>query len=265
MLSPNFGQPIRVLLLDPLPLPALRTFEAAHYEVDSHFEDLSEADLVRKIGDYNVVVLERTKTEGILTDEVLRSAHRLLAIGVLSDTSEQVHWATARSMGIPVFTAPYQRYYSAAEMIISSIVLLSRQVLDRSKECHKGEWQKTATHCHEVRGKTLGIVGYGHVGSQVGVLAEALSLKVIFYDSVALMPIGRAQPVDSLDALLAQSDFVALNVPASPDNVKMIGKEQLEKMKEGSYLINASFGEAVDLEALSESLTSSHLYGAAID
>lgn len=187
---------------------------------------------------------------------------------------------------IPVFTAPYQRYYSAAETIISSIVLLSRHVLERSKECHKGEWNKvnppdcirsvntiqtnsassdvrvsfshpptidvrhtnptpSSSHCHEVRGKTLGIVGYGHVGSQVGVLAEALSLKVIFYDSIALMPIGRAQPVDSLDALLAQSDFVALNVPSSPENVKMIRKEHLEKMKKGSYLINASFGEAV--------------------
>ncbi|KAJ3035600.1 hypothetical protein HDV00_003626 [Rhizophlyctis rosea] len=265
MLSPNFGKAIRVLLLDPIPLAALRNFEAAHYEVDECFGDLSEADLVRRIGDYNVVCIERTKGEAILTDEVLRSAHRLLAIGVMSNQASQVHWATARSMGIPVFTSPYQRHYSVAEMIISTIILLARQLLDRSRECHAGEWNKTSTNCHEVRGKTLGIIGYGHVGSQLGVLAEALSLRVLFYDSIALMPIGRAQPVDTLDQLLSQSDYVALNVSPAPENVKMIAAEQLAKMKPNSYLINASFADAVDIDALAEALKSKHLAGAAID
>ncbi|RKO91553.1 hypothetical protein BDK51DRAFT_17722, partial [Blyttiomyces helicus] len=166
---------------------------------------------------------------------------------------------------IPVFNAPYQHFHSAAEMVISYLILLSRQVGDRSREIHSGEWNKTATNCNEVRGKTLGIVGYGHVGSQIGVMAEALSLRVIFYDTVSLMPIGRAQPVDTLDELLERSDYVALNVSNLAENVGMIDRPQLEKMKKGSYLINVSYNEAVSSQDMPEGGREGSVYPSHID
>lgn len=153
----------------------------------------------------------------------------------------------------------------SAEYIIANIVLLSRQIGDRSREIHAGTWNKVSKSCWEVRNKTLGIVGYGHVGSQLGVMAEALSLRVIFYDSVSLMPIGRAQPMDSLEGLLAESDFVSINVSKIPDNNNLFSKKEFAAMKKNASLINTSYGEAVDLEALKEAITSGHLHGAAID
>jgi len=264
-ISPGVHKRIRVLLLDPVPPSARQLFDGAHYDVDECFEHLSESDLVRRIGDYHIVCIERAEEEIILTDEVLRSAHKLLAVGVFSKTAAQIHLDTARIMGIPVFVSPYQHFHSVAEMMISSIILLSRQITDRSKECHSGIWNKLSANCNEVRGKTLGIVGYGHVGSQLGVMAESLSMRVIFYDTVALMPIGRAKPKDTLEELLAESDYVALNISAGPENVKLIGKKELEAMKKGSYLLNASFEEAVDIDALASALKSGHLRGAAID
>ncbi|KAI8908997.1 D-isomer specific 2-hydroxyacid dehydrogenase [Gorgonomyces haynaldii] len=168
-------------------------------------------------------------------------------------------------MGIPVFTAPYQHQTSVSEMVISYIVLLARQIGDRSREIHTGEWNKTSNNCHEVRGKTLGLVGYGHCGSQLGVMAEALSLRVIFYDVVSLMPIGRAEPVSSLNELLEQADYVVLNISKTPENNKLFGKEQFQKMKSSSYFINVSYGDAVDEQALADALKSGHLAGAALD
>ncbi|KAI8899369.1 D-isomer specific 2-hydroxyacid dehydrogenase [Globomyces pollinis-pini] len=254
----------KVLLLDPLPIGTANAF-LQNYTVVECFDDLSEPELVKKISDFHVVCLSREKDECILTEEVLRSANRLLAIGVFGSLSNQVDMDTAQLMGIPVFTAPFQHQHSVAELVISQLILLSRQIGDRSKEIHQGEWQKTSNDCHEVRSKTLGIVGYGHAGSQLGVMAEALSIKVIFYDLMALMPIGRAEPVSSVDELLAQSDFVSLHVTCHPDNKHLIGKEQLLKMKKGSLLINNSYGDAVDHEALAEVIKSGHLGGAAID
>ncbi|KAJ3415695.1 hypothetical protein HDV05_004373 [Chytridiales sp. JEL 0842] len=265
MLAPNFGREIRVLVLDPIPESALNLFKQADYKIDLAFEDHSEADLVKKIGDYNIVCLKDEREEMYLTDEVIKSGHRLLAIGIFGKGTSCVDLVIAQSMGIPVFTSPFQHQGSVAEIVISFIVLLARQIGDRSKEIHTGEWNKISAGCNEVRGKTLGIVGYGQVGSQLGVMAEALSMQIIFYDNVALMPIGRAMPKNTLDELLVESDFVALNVSSIPENVKFIGEKQLAKMKKGSYLINASFGDAIDLDALAASLKSGHLAGAAID
>ncbi|KAI8930334.1 D-isomer specific 2-hydroxyacid dehydrogenase [Entophlyctis helioformis] len=264
MFSPLGSKDVRVLLLDPLPVAATG-FDDARYEVDEYFGDHTEADLVKRITEYNVVCLSRERDSEYLTDEVLRSGHRLLAIGVFGTLSNQVNLQAAAQMGIPVFTAPYQHQHSAAELIISNIVILARQIGDRSREIHRGEWNKTSSNCVEVRGKTLGIVGYGHVGSQLGVMAEALSLRVLFYDAVSLMPIGRAQPTDSLDELLAQSDYVSLNISASPENVNLFNKDVIAKMKKGSCLINVSAGDAVDQQALADAIKSGHLAGAAID
>ncbi|KAI9193433.1 uncharacterized protein BJ171DRAFT_430075, partial [Polychytrium aggregatum] len=166
---------------------------------------------------------------------------------------------------IPVFASPYQHHHSVAEIILSSLVLLARQIGDRSREIHRGDWNKVSSNCFEVRGKTLGIIGYGHVGSQLGIMAEALSLKVIFYDNVSLMPIGCAEPRDTLELLLREADFVAVNVSAIPENVKMMGQAQFAIMKKGSYVINTSFGDAIDINALADAIKSGHIGGAYLD
>ncbi|KAL2916419.1 D-3-phosphoglycerate dehydrogenase 2 [Polyrhizophydium stewartii] len=264
MFSPFGSKETKVLLLDPLPLEATNAFDRASYQVDECFGELSEAELVKRIAGYNIVCLSGERDSEYLTEEVLRSAHRLLAVGIFGPQSNQVDLKAAQLMGIPVFTAPYQFQHSVAELTLSNIILLSRQIGDRSREIHTGEWNKTSNNCVEVRGKTLGIVGYGHAGSQLGIMAEALSLRVIFYDEASIMPIGRAEPVDSLDQLLAQSDYVAINISSSPENVNFFNKERIAKMKKGSYLVNPS-SDAVDHQALADAIKSGHIAGAAID
>ncbi|KAJ3314691.1 hypothetical protein HDV04_005697 [Boothiomyces sp. JEL0838] len=265
MVSPLVKKDIKVLLLDPLPEGSTSHFDLQHYQVDECFAPLTEGELVKKLSDYHVVCLSRDSDEPILTEDVLRSAHKLLAIGVFGQLSHQIDMETAQLMGIAVFTAPYQHQASVAELIISKIVLLSRQIGDKSREIHRKEWNKTSNNCNEVRGKTLGIVGYGHIGSQLGVMAEALSMRVIFYDTLALMPIGRAQPVNSLNELLEQSDYVSISISSETENKNLIGKGQIQKMKKGAYLLNHSYGHAVDLDALAEAIKSGHLRGAGID
>jgi D-3-phosphoglycerate dehydrogenase len=152
-----------------------------------------------------------------------------------------------------------------AELVIAEIVILARQLGDRSREVHAGSWRKVATGCYEVRGKTLGIVGYGHIGSQVGVLAEAMGMRVVSFDIRTTMSIGNAQPVHALDELLAVSDFVTLHVPETAQTKNLMGSRELAKMKAGSYLINASRGTVVDIDALAEALRSGRVAGAAVD
>ena len=164
-----------------------------------------------------------------------------------------------------MFNSPFSNSRSVAELVIAEIVGLSRQLCDRSMEMHNGVWNKVSKGCWEIRGKTLGIVGYGHIGSQLSVLAEAFGMRVIFYDVIPIMPLGSARPVDSLNALLEQADFVTLHVPESPETMGMIGPEQLAKMKNGAYLINNARGKVVDISALINALQSKHLAGAALD
>eukprot|EP01027_Heterolobosea_sp_BB2_P018494 GEZU01026044.1.p1 GENE.GEZU01026044.1~~GEZU01026044.1.p1 ORF type:complete len:313 (-),score=103.18 GEZU01026044.1:749-1687(-) len=166
---------------------------------------------------------------------------------------------------IPVFNSPFSNSRSVAELIIAEIISLARRLPDKVQELHKGQWKKSAANCFEVRGKTLGIVGYGHIGSQLSVLAEALGLRVIFYDIATVMPIGNSQPMKTLDELLQQADFVTLHVPETPETKNMIGPKQIAMMKKGSYLLNASRGTVVDIDALAEALKSGHLNGAAVD
>ncbi|KAI9332241.1 D-3-phosphoglycerate dehydrogenase [Obelidium mucronatum] len=256
---------VKLLVLDALPPTAMDIFKNSGFKIDICLEPLSEAQLVKKITEYNVVVLKDDREEQYLTDEVLKSGHRLLAIGVFGKNANCVDLEVAQSMGIPVFTSPFQHQGSVAEITISFIVLLARQIGDRSKEIHTGEWNKISAGCTEVRGKTLGIVGYGQVGSQLGVMAEALSLQVVFYDTNSVMPIGRATSRKTLDELLKESDYVALNVTSTPENVKLIGKRELGLMKKTSYLINASYGEAVDIDALAEAVKSGQIRGCALD
>jgi D-3-phosphoglycerate dehydrogenase len=172
---------------------------------------------------------------------------------------------TAAQHGIAVFNSPFANSRSVAELVISEIIALSRQYVDRTAEMRAGVWNKVSKGCWEVRGKTLGIVGYGHIGSQLSVLAEAFGISVIYYDVIPIMPLGSARQTETLQDLLRQADFVTLHVPEIPDTVNMIGKEELEAMKKGAYLINNARGKVVDLDALADALESGHLAGAAVD
>ncbi|KAI9329224.1 D-isomer specific 2-hydroxyacid dehydrogenase [Zopfochytrium polystomum] len=255
----------RALLLDPLPQAALDILIDAGFTVEEAYEPQSEADLVRRISDYHLVCLDDHREDLYLSDEVIRSAHRLLAIGVFGGQTQSVDLHTAQTMGIPVFNAPFQHQNAIAELCISFIVLLARQIGDRSREIHEGEWNKVSANCYEIRGKTLGILGYTRLGGQLGVMAEAMGMRVVFWDEQAVMPIGRAESRATIDAVLAVSDYVVLNLEPSKENTGVIGKKELATMKKGSYLINPSFGDAVDVAALADALKSGHLAGAAID
>jgi D-3-phosphoglycerate dehydrogenase len=205
----------------------------------------------------------RSKTK--ITARVLAAAKALEVIGCFCIGTNQVDLDAAKAAGISVFNSPFSNSRSVAELTIAEIVGLARQLCDRSAELHNGTWKKVSAGCWEVRGKTLGIVGYGHIGSQLSVLSEAMGLSVIYYDVVPLMGLGTAKQVGSLDELLARADFVSLHVPELPDTINMIGKEQLARMKQGSYLINNSRGKVVDLPALIEAMRSGHIGGAALD
>ena len=189
----------------------------------------------------------------------------MLVIGCFCIGTNQVDLHTAGKAGIPVFNSPFSNSRSVAELILSEVIALSRQYFERGFEMRQGIWNKQSKGCWEIRGKTLGIVGYGHIGSQLSVLAEAFGMRVLFHDVINIMPLGSARQVESLDALLAQSDFVTLHVPELPETTNMISAPQLAQMKQGAYLINNARGKVVDIPALVDALKSKHLAGAAID
>lgn len=205
----------------------------------------------------------RSKTR--VTRAVLAAAPELLAIGAFCIGTDQVDLAAARAAGIAVFNAPFSNTRSVAELVLGEIIMLSRQVFARSAACHRGRWHKSADGSHEVRGKTLGIVGYGHIGSQLSVLAEALGMQVRYFDILAKLPLGNAQPCASLQELLGGADFVSLHVPDTDLTRGMVGEDELAAMKPGGYLINASRGMVVDIAALRRALETGHVAGAAID
>ena len=195
----------------------------------------------------------------------LSHVRQLLVIGCFCIGTNQVDLDTAAKAGIPVFNSPFSNSRSVAELVISEIIALSRQLCQRAYEMRTGIWNKQSKLCWEVRGKVLGIVGYGHIGSQLSVLAEALGMRVLFYDVLNIMPLGSARQVDTLQMLLSEADFVSLHVPELPETVNMISKAELDQMKQGSYLINNARGTVVDIPALIEALQSKHLAGAALD
>lgn len=205
----------------------------------------------------------RSKTK--LTAKVLREAKNLLVIGCFCIGTNQVDVEFAADHGIAVFNSPFANSRSVAELVIAEIITLARQLGDRSNEMHAGTWNKVSAKCWEVRGKTLGIVGYGHIGSQLSVLAEAMGMSVIYYDVVNLMAMGTAHQVATLDQLLNEADFVTLHVPELPETKNMISGPQLAQMKDGSYLINASRGTVVDIPALVNAMRSGKIAGAALD
>ena len=256
-------QDIRVLLLEGISQSAVDTFKAAGYsQIECHSTALPEDELKARIAEAHIVGL-RSRTQ--LSADVLAEAKRLIAVGCFCIGTNQVDLEAAELAGIPVFNAPYSNTRSVAELVIAEAILLARGVPRKNAECHRGGWSKSATGSHEVRGKTLGIVGYGHIGTQVGVLAEALGMKVVFHDVDAKLSLGNAQPAASLDELLARADIVTLHVPETAATQWMIGAAQLARMKPGAHLINAARGSVVDIDALDAALRSGHLGGAAID
>jgi D-3-phosphoglycerate dehydrogenase len=253
---------IKVLLLENIHPSAVELFTDEGFQVERVSGAVPEAELAERIRDVHLLGL-RSKTR--ITPRVLDEARRLLAVGAFCIGTNQIALEHARGRGVPAFNAPFSNTRSVAEMILAEIVVLSRQLFDRSREVHAGTWKKVATNCHEVRGKTLGIVGYGHIGRQLGVLAEQLGLRVLFFDIAARLPMGNNRAVGSLEALLAASDFVSLHVPETPATRNLIGAEQLAAMRPGSYLLNASRGTVVVIDALVEALRRGQLAGAAVD
>jgi D-3-phosphoglycerate dehydrogenase / 2-oxoglutarate reductase len=195
----------------------------------------------------------------------LKEARNLLVIGCFCIGTNQVDLQYAAQQGIAVFNSPFSNSRSVAELVTAEIICLARQLTDRSMELHNGVWNKVSAGCWEVRGKTLGIVGYGHIGSQLSVLAQALGMSVIYYDVINLMAMGNSRQVGSLNELLQEADFVTLHVPELPETKNMIGEAQFEQMRKGSYLINASRGSVIDIPALVDAMRSGKIAGAALD
>ena len=254
---------IKILLLEGVHASAVEAFQADGYtNIEAHPKALPESQLLAAISDAYFVGI-RSATQ--LSSNVFEHAPRLIGVGCFCIGTNQVDLDAAQERGVPVFNAPFSNTRSVAELVLAEIILLLRGIPQRSAIAHRGGWVKTAAGSHEVRGKCLGIVGYGHIGTQVGVLAEALGMRVVFYDIETKLALGNAQPLPSLDLLLDVADVVTLHVPETPQTWRMIGAEQLARMKPGARLINAARGTVVDIDALTQALESQHLAGAAID
>ncbi|WP_447730168.1 phosphoglycerate dehydrogenase [Pseudoxanthomonas suwonensis] len=254
---------IRVLLLEGVSQTAVETFRAAGYsQIEFHEKSLPEDELKARIAEAHIVGI-RSRTH--LTADVLAHAKRLIAVGCFCIGTNQVDLEAAELAGIPVFNAPYSNTRSVAELVVAQAVMLMRGIPQKNAECHRGGWSKSAAGSHEARGKTLGIIGYGHIGTQVGVLAEALGMHVVFHDIETKLSLGNARAAHSLEDLLAQSDVVTLHVPETPATKNMFGAAQIAAMKRGAHLINASRGTVVDIDALAAALESGHIGGAAVD
>lgn len=255
---------MNVLLLEGIHPVAEEALVAAGHNVRRVAGALKEDELIAQLDGVQLLGI-RSKTN--VTKKVLESANArsLLSVGAFCIGTNQVALTDAMKRGVAVFNAPFSNTRSVAELVIAEIIMLSRELGDRDIEMHQGVWRKTASGSHEVRGKTLGVVGYGHIGTQVGILAEFFGMRVLFYDVASKLPLGNTQVVGALDALLEQSDFVTLHVPETPQTRLMIGPEQIARMKKGACLINASRGTVVDIEALADAIKRGHLHGAAVD
>ncbi len=254
---------INILFLENISDAAVYQFASAGYvNIRKITGALSESDLIKEIKNVHLIGI-RSKT--IISPKVLAAATKLQAIGCFCIGVNQVDLDAANKSGVAVFNAPYSNTRSVAELVIGAAIMLVRKVLDKNKAAHEGIWMKDAKGSHELRGKTIGIVGYGNIGSQVSVLAEAFGMKVIFYDVETKLPLGNANDSKSLKELLQQSDVVTLHVPDVASTRNLINKNNLSLFKKESILINYARGEVVDLNALKSSLIAGHLSGAAVD
>jgi D-3-phosphoglycerate dehydrogenase / 2-oxoglutarate reductase len=252
----------KVLLVENIHAIAKQKLESEGFTVDSLSYAPAEEELLKLLKNYQGLGL-RSKTQ--VTKKILLENPHLSFLGAFCIGTNQIDTEQAMLLGIPVFNAPHSNTRSVAELVIAQMIALSRQLFDRSQKAHQGEWQKTADGSKEVRGKTLGIIGYGHIGSQLSILAEALGLNVLFFDIVKKLPLGNARMMARLSDLLAASDFVSLHVPETPQTKNMIGVSEISRMRKGAYLVNASRGHVVDIDALVRAMKNRDISGCAID
>ena len=254
---------LKFVLLEGIHESALDVLRQDGYtSIVTHAKALSGEALAEAVSDAHFLGI-RSRTQ--LSEAVLEAAPKLVAVGAFCIGTNQIDLRAAMRRGIPVFNAPFSNTRSVAELVLAEIVMLMRGIPQKNALLHRGGWSKSAAGSYEVRGKTLGIVGYGHIGTQIGVLAEQLGMRVVFHDIEAKLTLGNARQVASLDELLRAADVLSLHVPETPATRDMIGASQLQKMKPGSHLINASRGTVVDIAALAAALRTGHLHGAAID
>jgi len=254
---------IKIVFFENISDAAINIFKDAGYvDIKKFSGALPESQLIQEIKDAHLIGI-RSKT--MITDRVLQHAKKLQAIGCFCIGTNQVNLAEARKKGVVVFNAPYSNTRSVAELIIGASIMLIRRIIDKNKSAHEGIWNKEAKGSFELRGKTLGIIGYGNIGSQVSILAEALGMKVLFYDVATKLPLGNAISKKSLKELVSKSDIVTLHVPETRQTKNLINKTLLKQFKKGSILLNYARGEVVDLDALRQALLTGHLSGAGVD
>lgn len=261
-LPPREGK-LKFVLFENIHQSALDILEQSGYATITTFpRALAGSELIEAIHDAHFLGI-RSRT--LLPREVLEQAPQLLGIGCFCIGTNQVDLHAAMKQGVPVFNAPFSNTRSVAELVLAEIIMLMRGIPQKNALLHRGGWEKSAANSHEVRGKTLGIVGYGHIGTQIGSLAEQFGMSILFYDIETKLPLGNARQVTSLEMLLGAADVVTLHVPETPETLNMMGEAQLAAMKKGAYLINASRGTIVDIDALAGALERQQLLGAAID
>ncbi|KIQ84713.1 phosphoglycerate dehydrogenase [Aeromonas jandaei] len=254
---------IKVLLLEGVHPNTVETFRAAGYTSVEYLKtSLSEEELIERVRDVHFIGL-RSRTQ--ITEKVLDAAPKLVAIGCFCIGTNQVELEAAQIRGIPVFNAPFSNTRSVAELVLGEILLLLRGIPEKNAKCHRGVWEKLANRSVEARGKKLGIIGYGHIGTQLGIIAESIGMKVYYYDIENKLSLGNAIQVPNLVELLNMSDVISLHVPETASTKDLIGAEQLRMMKPGAVFINASRGTVVDIDALADVIKSGHISGAAID
>lgn len=254
---------LKFLLLENIHQNAIDAMMRGGYSnIETHKKSLEGQALLDALADVHFLGI-RSRTN--VTEEVLAAAPKLTAIGCFCIGTNQVDLVAAAKRGIPVFNAPFSNTRSVAELVIAETVMLMRGITEKNAIVHRGGWVKSAEGSFEVRGKTLGIIGYGHIGTQVGILAEHMGMRVVFYDIEGKLPLGNARQLPTLEALLAESDVVTLHVPETPQTANMIRAAQLAQMKPGAHLINAARGTVVDIDALAAAMKSGHIGGCAID
>ncbi|MBQ4813560.1 D-3-phosphoglycerate dehydrogenase [Pseudoalteromonas luteoviolacea] len=254
---------IRILLLEGVHQSAVETLKRNGYSNIEYLKtSLPESELIERIRQVHFIGI-RSRTH--LSENVLNAAEKLVAVGCFCIGTNQVDLDAAKRKGIAVFNAPFSNTRSVAELVLGEILLLFRGIPKRNAMAHRGEWFKSAIGSYEARGKTLGIIGYGHIGTQLGIMAENIGMKVEFYDIEDKLTLGNAQQVQNLTQLLQRADVISLHVPETPQTKNLIGMAEIEVMKQGAILINASRGTVVDIDALAEALQHEKLAGAAID
>ncbi|HHC6537567.1 TPA: phosphoglycerate dehydrogenase [Vibrio parahaemolyticus] len=254
---------IKILLLEGLHPSSVEVLQAAGYtNIEYHKGSLSEEELIEAVKDTHFIGI-RSRTN--LSEEVINAANKLVAIGCFCIGTNQVDLGAAAKRGIPVFNAPFSNTRSVAELVLGQILLLLRGIPEKNALAHRGIWKKSADNSYEARGKSLGIIGYGHIGTQLGIIAENLGMRVYYYDIENKLSLGNATQIHTMSELLNKCDVISLHVPETPETKNMMGEEEFARMKPGAIFINAARGTVVDIPALCHSLEAGHLAGAAID